>query len=98
MTRKGEEFGTRLRKVSAAGNLTIADLARWLDRPHATVSVWYKNGREPRGGPQDKEHAHAMLGVLEALVKQRKGFPVPRMSPVKRIEYLRGVRRAVVGE
>ena len=74
----------------------MADLARWFDRPHATLRTWL-GGRQPGGGPVDKDHAEALLGALEALVKARKGFPVPRLAPRARIEHLQKVRAAIVG-
>lgn len=88
-------FAIRLRKVSYSGNLTTADLARWFGRPHATMTAWL-NGREPRGGPQDQEHARVMLDTLEMLVKKRKGFPLPQARQSERIKHLQAVRDAVL--
>lgn len=79
------------------GNLRVADLARWFDRPHPTVSTWVKQGRQPSGGPTDVEHFHALLDLLEQLVKKNKGFPVPRLSPGARIEHVSEIRKRLFG-
>ena len=88
----GKSFKARLASCQRAGNLHVADLARWFDRPHATVRGWVENGTLPGGGPLDIEHAHSMLDLLEVLVKQKRGFPIPRMAPRKRIEHLMHIR------
>lgn len=87
-----QSFQKRLVAVQRAGNLTTSDLARWFDRPHSTLRAWIEEGKQPGGGPIDKEHAQALLGLLETLVKQKKGFPVPRLSPRKRIEHIQHIR------
>lgn len=85
-------FQARLKAAQRAGNLHVADLARWFDRPDATVRGWVERGTKPGGGPIDKAHAAALLGLLEVLVKQKRGFPIPRLSPSKRIEHLMHIR------
>ena len=75
-----------------AGNLRVSDLARWFDRPHATVSTWVKEGREPTGTPTDVGHFFAFLGLLEKLIKTKRGFPVPHLSQGKRIKYIMLIR------
>ena len=87
-------FQQRLRACERGGNLTVADLARWFDRPYPTVRTWVQNGIEPGGGPIDKEHAESMLGLLETLIKQGRWFPISRMSPRERIEHLAEIRAA----
>ena len=94
MTKK--TFQQRLKACQRGGNLMVADLARWFDRPYPTVRTWVQDGIEPGGGPIDKEHALSMLGLLETLIRQKNGFPVARMSPAKRIEHLAGVRAALL--
>lgn len=89
-------FQRRLQAVLRGGNLRVADLARWFDRPHATVRGWVELGVEPGGGPIDIEHAFALLGLLEALIQKKVGLPVPRLSPQKRIEHLTQIRRKVL--
>ena len=92
MSRK--PFQQRLKACVRGGNLTVADLARWFDRPYPTVRTWLQDGIAPGGGPIDKEHAESMLGLLETLIKQKRGFPVPRMAPRQRIEHLAEIRIA----
>lgn len=81
-------FQKRLHNVLQRGNLRTADLARWFDRPHATVSEWIKNGREPTGGPKDVEQIFDRLERLEHLIEHTQKFPLPRLSPSQRIQYL----------
>lgn len=88
-------FKARLLAAQRAGNMTVADLQRWFDRSYATVRSWTE-GAEPGGGPIDREHAMQMLGLLEELIKRKKGFPIPRLAPEKRIEHLLTIRKAVM--
>jgi hypothetical protein len=89
-------FQSRLFICLARGNLRTADLARWFDRSHATVRGWIDDGRKPVGGPGDVDHVHALLDLLETLIRQGRGFPVPRLSPSARIKYLQDIRKAVM--
>lgn len=76
--------------------MTAADLARWFDRPHATVTYWLKGG-EPALGPGNRDHAEALLGLLEALVERGVELPVPLTMPQrKRIAYLRELRETLL--
>jgi hypothetical protein len=88
----GKTFQGRLQACQRAGNLTVSDLARWFDRARPTVRTWVESGIEPGRSPADIEHAHALLGLLEVLIHKKKGFPVPRLSPQKRIEHLQHIR------
>jgi hypothetical protein len=92
---KAPKFADRLRRAMRDGNLTVADLARWLDRPHATVRCWTR-GTVPSGAPLDVEHAHEMLGLLERMIDRRLGFPLPRLSAVERARRLSEVRERVM--
>lgn len=56
------------------GNLTIADLAHWLERPYQTVHQWVMRGCEPRG-PQGK-HAKLRMGLLVHAITHEFGFPL----------------------
>jgi hypothetical protein len=87
------DFSHRLRVVLKKGNLRTADLARWFEKPHATVAEWVKKGRNPTAAPHDLEFIIEMLETLEKLVEQKRGFPVPRMRPSQRIEYMEAVKR-----
>jgi hypothetical protein len=88
-------FAKRLQRAMRGGNLTVADLARWLDRPHATVRCWTL-GTEPSGAPLDVEHAHQMLALLERMIARKIVFPLPRMSTVERARKLAEVRQKVM--
>lgn len=92
----GRTFQQRLQACQRGGNLTVSDLARWFDRPHPTVRSWVQQGFEPGGAPLDVEHAHQMLGLLETLIRRKRGFPVPRLPPSKRIEHLAHIRRSAL--
>lgn len=88
-------FQQRLKKVMAGGNLRVADLARWFERPHSTVTSWVNDGYEPAGGPLDRDTVLLLLVKLERLVAGKKVFPVPRLGPRARIEYVGTIRAAV---
>jgi hypothetical protein len=90
-------FQARLRKCMDRGNLTVADLARWFDRPHPTMRSWVENGVEPAGGPLDAAMAQATLDKLEKMIAKNSKFPVPRLSPQKRIAYLKELRAIATG-
>lgn len=89
-------FQQRLKKVMAGGNLRVADLARWFERPHATVTSWVKDGYEPAGGAIDVGTIQWRLKILERLVRGKRKFPVPRLSPKARITYIENIRQAQV--
>lgn len=86
------DFNIRLRTVIKKGNLRVADLARWFERPHATVSEWVKNARQPTAAPHDLEFIESSLAALENLIAQKRGFPVPRMSPKQRVAHLDSIK------
>lgn len=85
-------FQERLKRCMKGGNLTVADLARWFGRPHPTMRSWVEDGVEPGGGPLDAALARATLDKLEKLIARNSKFPVPRLSPQKRIAYLKELR------
>lgn len=89
-------FQQRLEKAMAGGNLRVADLARWFERPHSTVTSWLKSGYQPAGGPMDRDTIASQLHDLEILIRAKKKFPMPRLSPRGRIQYLETVRRAAL--
>jgi hypothetical protein len=89
-------WSDRLEATRRSANMTVADLARWLDRPHATVTYWLRGG-EPAGGQGDRDHAEALIGLLEALVRRGVELPVPLTMPQrKRIAYLRDLRARIL--
>ena len=91
-----DTFGERLKAVLRDGNLRVADLARWFDAPHPTVRGWLVDGWDPGGAPMDRAHIYRMLGILESRVRQKRGFPLPRLSPKERIYRLMVIRNAAL--
>lgn len=80
-------IGARLRQAMTNGNLTVADLARWFDRPDPTVRGW-ANGRKVRGPEQDLKEIRRRLLWLEALNNEKKSLPVPQLPLRDRIAYV----------
>ena len=85
-------FQQRLNRLLADGNLTVADLARWLERPHPTVRGWVMGGNLGGAG-MDAAYVIAEITRLEKLIKKKRGLPVPRMSARKRMAYMSELRR-----
>jgi hypothetical protein len=85
------DFSTRLVRAAEVTDMTCSDLARWFDRPRATVNTWLK-GRIP-WGPQARG-AERRLVMLETSIKNRKKYyPVPaHLSWRDREKYVRGMR------
>lgn len=69
----------RLNKVMLEGNLNIIDLARWFNRPFATVRGWVR-GREMRASPQDGGLVIERLKLIERRIRKRAGLPVPQFT------------------
>ena len=88
-------FQERLGRLLEQGNLTIADLARWLDRPHPTVSGWVRGtsriGREL--APLDAAWVEAQVARMERILRKRQGLPVPRMKRADRQAYLSNLKQ-----
>ena len=86
-------FAERLNRVMRDGNLRVADLARWFERPDPTVRSWVK-GVLPAGGSADMVDIEKRVAALERLLKQKKVLPVPpRTSPRARIRQLQEALR-----
>ena len=81
----------RLQRLLERGNLTVADLARWLDKPDPTVRGWVR-GSNIGLPPLDTAYVLARVKQLETLIKRKRGLPVPRMSARKRIAYMSELR------
>lgn len=80
-------FQERLRRVLADGGLRVADLARWLDRDHSTVSDWTK-GAMPTGAPDSLHDLVNRLAQLEIVILERK-LPLPScVAKDRRLRYL----------
>lgn len=84
-------FTDRLTKAQTVTEMTVSDLARWFDRPRATVNTWL-NGRTPFGPPAAV--AERGLALLEfSIATRRKHYPVPaHLSWKEREKYVRGMR------
>src|SRR3954469_8550036 len=87
-------FAKRLNWCIKEGNLTVADLQHWFDRPYATVRTWVFDARVPRG-PSGRAAFNA-LKVLET--KIRRGLVVPSaLSNDARPAYIRKLRHDAFG-
>jgi len=84
-------FTQRLVRAATLTDMTTSDLARWFDRPRATVNTWLQ-GRTP-WGPQAKL-AVKRLDLLERSLRERKKYyPVPaELNWRDREKYVRGMR------
>lgn len=77
----------RLNKVMVEGNLTMIDLARWFNKPFATVRGWVrtqpgrKTGRDMRLPPQEQERVIEILKLIEKRIRRNAGLPVPQFTP-----------------
>lgn len=83
-------FKQRLLRAQRQANFTVADLARWFERPHPTVRCWTK-GTRPSGGHLDVARTEKALTKLETLVRRRK-LPLSWMRPRDKIKTLRSLR------
>ena len=86
----------RLEYCLTHGNLTVADLSRWFDRPHPTVRGWIVSEFDPRGGPHDVEYVFIMLDKLEDLIRRGRELPLKRgISRKARIKHIERLRRDI---
>lgn len=83
-------FQQRLQRCRDRGNLTVADLGRWFDRPYATVRTWLVNGWEPGDGPVTRERMQTRLSALEAVVGRnaKELRALPMRARAERLEQL----------
>ena len=88
-------FYQRLVHCLEAGNLTMSDLARWLDRSPATVRSWIEKKTEMPAGPfGDRQRLLSLLAKLEGQIRDRRGFPVPRLGWRDRWKHLEEAKSA----
>lgn len=91
-------FQDRLEWVREVGNLRVADLARWFDRPYSTVNSW-KMGHKPMGPPGDVREVFATLVQIEEAIRQKQ-IPLPVMPSSRRLMFLKKIKgrmkRAVI--
>lgn len=85
-------FQKRLLSIQKRANLTVADLARWYGRPHATVRCWTQ-GTVPSGPPRDRTDVTHLTDYLGYLVKT-KTLPLPWMGRRARREKMERLRKA----
>lgn len=84
-------FQQRLRGAATAGNLTVADLAVWMQRPPQTVRTWYNQNRVPLGAKG--RAAIVRLELLEWAVDNDPRFPVPQTVTQRQCaDHVAGVR------
>jgi cyanate lyase len=82
----------RLLACMQRGDLSLADLAHWLDRPYATVRTWVYDDRYPHGVYW--RTIDDRLKLLEHEIVTRTHIPVKDVSAHDRPNYLRGIRDA----
>lgn len=82
-----KSFSERLSATAAALDMTPSDLARWFDRPRATVNTWL-NGRTP-AGPAGRV-AWQLLELLDKAARRKSPVPAT-LTGIKRAEYIRGM-------
>lgn len=85
-------FQKRLLSIQKRANLTVADLARWYGRPHATVRCWTQ-GTVPSGPPRDRADVERLTQWLNALANE-KVLPLPWMGRDKRRKKMEQLRKA----
>jgi hypothetical protein len=86
-------FQQRIRSVAERCNLTISGVTVWMERPRATVNMWF-NVRLERvpTGPMGRE-ALKRLALLEWAADNDPRFPIPyKMLAQDRPAYVAGVR------
>lgn len=86
-------FQDRLKACMERGNLTVADLARWFDRPDPTLRGWVNNGIKPTCPSCDMADIMSSLTDLETRIRRKEGFPVPRMSQRSRKIHVERLRK-----
>lgn len=85
-------FQKRLLSIQKRANLTVADLARWYGRPHATVRCWTQ-GTVPSGPPRDREDVIRLTDDIAYLVNT-KVLPLPWMGRDGRRKKMEQLRKA----
>jgi len=84
-------FQQRLQRCRERGNLTVADLARWFDRPYATVRSWLTEGWEPGDGPVTRRRMEERLRLLECTIARSPELrALPMRERAKRLQQTGG--------
>ena len=82
----------RLDACALKGALSTADIAVWMDLPHATVRS-YRNGVEPY--PARRQQIDERLQWLEQAVRKSRHFPIPlEVRASRRKTYVLAARNA----
>lgn len=85
-------FSQRIERAIASGDLIVADLHHWFERPYPTVRLWRFGGTRKPPGPRGAL-AEARLKLLETAIVRKQGFPVPAtLSSTDRPAYIKKVR------
>ena len=88
-------FQQRLRGVAGRANMSAANVAVWMGRPHATVRSWLELNRKPTG-PAGRE-ALLRLALLEWAADNDPRLPVPHETLAQdRPTYVAGVRDDII--
>ena len=83
-------FAQRLRWCLKHGDMTVADLKHFFDRPYATVRMWVYDARRTPRGPAGNR-AEQLLRSLEKKIK--RGLVIPaEISSRERPAYLKKIR------
>lgn len=86
------DFAARLKRAMKTAKFSVADAARWFDKPFATVRHWVTHGKEPFGPAAATMHRR--LALLEKAVETDMRLPVPpELSPRYRVEYIKDLIR-----
>lgn len=86
-----ENWVKRLQWCIKHGDMTIADLHHWFERPRSTVRAWVLLGKEARDLPSG--FLQKRLELLEKRIKARDGFPIPPIkNQLARPSYIMGLR------
>ena len=89
-----KNFTARLKQAMERGDFTVADLARWFDRPFHTVWFWVHEGRQPRQSRGQAKLMYRRLELAEKLIREKRGLPIPlHLSQFERPDYVGGLRR-----
>ena len=84
-------FTDRLQWCIKHGDMTIADLHHWFERPRSTVRAWVLLGNAARDLPSGFIEKRLLL--LETRIKARDGFPIPPIkNQLARPDYIKGLR------
>src|SRR5262249_3210791 len=81
-------FQERLQRCCDRGDLTVADLARWFDRPARTVRSWLTQGWEPGGGPVPRRRMEDRLSRLETVVRSTELRKLSMRERAERLQQL----------